>query len=362
MNYINLNVKKDTFRKYLLEIGVNVRINNYYEFIKDLKAFILSDFLDHSLDIMYIEYLFGEKIPPLSSFANMDEIKYVTEKYLIDLINKKDFSKYFSEYEDNIDYDTMVYAYKVRVIEHFNIYGISRFLFEFINKEFPNYFKRTVYESKIMYILQNNYIYLSKEEKEYIFNNIIEKMKDFYFKDFNLNFLRLDDSRNFFFLININEEKRFDLLVQFFKEKTFINGVPLTELYYVHLETLGVNDFFKSEKYDLFLSKIKDICNGFKDKPFYENEKEILNYIFLEIFIDKNIVFSSEYNHLGLEYLHKDYFLKYISPNKEVILTAVDEYIQDYGLDNIKYIYTVGDNRLEFTLEDINNYINDCYK
>lgn len=359
--YVNLNVSYNTFRKYLLELGFNVKVKDFDSFILSLKIEILNDFDKNKDDSDYVHYIFGNKIPPVIIYSDLRYLKFVTENYLRKFLNKNDFSEYFIEYDDKIDYDMMKYAYTIRSLEHIASYNIPDFLSLFIEKEYPSYFKHTVYESKIMYLIQNKYIHIDIEDRKAIFNNIIEKMKDFYFRDFKLDFFRLFDSRHLFFLIDAEKGIKKDLLIEFFKEKTFDKRVT-QDLYYPELEVIGGDNFYYGNNFYDFFSKYniyykKDIHKYYEDAA-KRNISLIVNYFIL----NKEIIFDENHDFSNLDEEAYLYYIRNIEYKKEDFLKDIKKYLKEYPFEDIKYVYSIGDNISEFSLEDINKYIENKLK
>ena len=341
MDYvINLNIKKERFRRYLLEIGIDVKINNYSDFILKIKEYALSDYLNERININNIFY---NKIPPISVIKNSSKIKFISVAYLKYLFTEGLLDNYIEYNNITFGKEDIKKAYTIKVLEHFSVYNINDFMSEFVVQNYKFYFNQTVWKYKLRYIIENKLIDLSFEEKEEIFNEITEKMKTDYIKSIYLK----DSIYSGLYLLGIKNEEnneKYQKLIEFIKELVFENIKIEPAMENRELEIIK-NSFILSE--DTRVERFLEIVNE------YINEDDNIYLMIAQIFEDIDV---TEQPNSFDDYDWESY-QNFINNKKEELKVFINKELDDFGLENIAYSLKIGYETYEFNLKEVKDYL-----
>ena len=357
---VNLNVKKETFRKYLLENGFNFKILDFENFILKIKSYILNDYIKNSSDKEYLHKIFSGEEPPLSVLNNLKYMKFVHNKYFKKIIKRGIVDGYIEYYEDTFSDDEIKNAYFIKVVEHFIIYGIDGFMSEFIGDKYIEYFDRNVFQAKSRYILENKLINLSFEEKEIIFNDIIEEMKEYYLKSIYMyGFNNIFHYQGLLTLIGIRKNTvEYTYFLDFLSSyifKDFKISIDSEDIYLDHSDY----NFIENINFESLHNEIFTILD----------KKVVLSDI--DYFIDY-LLFNEDSDLLSLSIDEKpddfdfeswEFFLNKFKPKAIEIKEAINNFINSIDLRTVQYTLYIGkDKEYDISLIKIKDYINERIK
>jgi len=163
---IKLNVNKNTFVQYLLELGYNYKIKQYEDFIgkigksiqEKVKAAILEDRLDETINIIF------EKEVGVGFISNWKKTTYVKPSYMVSEIESGVYDLYLEENGYIIDNEVKK-AYYIK--DRINGLIASPMKDILINSVYKGLFKKnTTMDKKIKRISDKKLLEIGYEEKE----------------------------------------------------------------------------------------------------------------------------------------------------------------------------------------------------
>ena len=186
MKYINLSIKKDRFRKELLDYGFNLDIINYSGLIDAIQDKIREDVFDFSKLDNYkdsIEFMFKNRIPSILAINELENFKYITEEYFKKIISSGIVDSCVEYIDEDFSDKLMENAFQKKYFEFLCSFAEESIVSDFVSEQYQFYFKNTLFERKSNYIIEHKLIRLSMEKKEDIINETLFKAKKFILKN-----------------------------------------------------------------------------------------------------------------------------------------------------------------------------------
>ena len=112
---INLNVKKETFEKYLLTLNFNYKIKEYNKFISRIQKDIFKK-MNKTNDLEnIISQIFNQDISISFTYSYIN-ISFIDSRYLYELLNNGSLDIYFEEKREVFSNEIMKSAYKIKFL------------------------------------------------------------------------------------------------------------------------------------------------------------------------------------------------------------------------------------------------------
>jgi len=252
---IRLDIKKDTFRKYFVEMGFNYNIEQYDEFIKTIQGIARRSLLNDIGGTTFednVDLIFGNsKNVDIKLFSNPKLLKNISKKYLLKLVNEGSLDSFLKDsrktaYSKNIQ----KYAYALTKIK--NIQFEDRqlaYFFESINKY------KIKAEPKITALkcINEGGILLSTIEKDEIDDLIISAFMDSLDRRFTLDASKVINN------IQKLNGKIDNLVYTVSQNKNILNDFIINDISEIEKVNSFVFDDDNLEKDLDYLNKIKDI-------------------------------------------------------------------------------------------------------
>ena len=302
---ISINVKENTFQKSLVKMGYNLKINQYDDFINSIRRIALRELIDAFKEgslIKTIDKIFSNNIS-MSILENKDQITFITDTYLKDLIDNSSLDLYLENGKFNFRTDVQENAYRLKLINDIpfndNFYKQDLLI---VNKysDFYDYWGNK--HITVLKCINSNGIDLSevrKEEiKEEIENNLIKTV----INSMSSKILSLESTIRYFSLGEMDIEEH--ILIKFFKDKMKEKELLNNEIEYIHIDidknVLKIKRLIETMK-TYSRVEIKEQIKEYREDPsktkkkfdfsYNKKLKEMNNYY---IFEEDNIFFIKE--------------------------------------------------------------------
>ena len=179
---IKINVSNKTFEKHLVKMGYNYKINHYEDFVSVLQEKAFRD-VSEFITSENIERVFGNINAPINYLVEKDNIVYLNEDYIKDLIESDYLNLFLEEKFKEYKKDVQKNAYIIYKINNLNFnkrlenWGVK--LFHRYDNDLEKIFNKksaTIYINALS-CLNSNGINLTNVEKENIDKTIDKKLK-----------------------------------------------------------------------------------------------------------------------------------------------------------------------------------------
>jgi len=285
---IKINVSNKTFEKHLVKMGYNYKINHYEDFVSVLQEKAFRD-VSESITSENIERVFGDNNAPINYLVKKDNIIYLNEKYIKELIESNYLTVFleekFKEYKKDVQKNAYI-IYRInklkfhKKLENWGIKSFHRYDND-LRKIFNN--KSSATYLNALSCLNSDSIQITDIEKENIDKTIDEKLK-------------------------------YTLITSKYNIEQLIEN----KLYIEHIKSEDFDDYLKDKKI-IFDSIIEKVFNG----KIIDNEIEVIDIV--KQYPDED---DQEENEIKFIYIYK-------GKRTEILLSEICEEILHYDLESL---------------------------